>query len=62
MKIEVDRDQCEANGVCVGVAPEVFELDDDDELHISEPDGDIDPRRVAQAVASCPKVALTLRA
>jgi len=62
VRIDVDRDQCEANGLCVGVAPEVFELDDDDELHIVQPGVEIDPKRVAQAVASCPKVALTLRA
>ncbi|MGY4709664.1 ferredoxin [Mycolicibacterium sp. CBM1] len=31
MKIEIDYTRCEGHGVCVGVAPEVFLLEDDDE-------------------------------
>jgi ferredoxin len=60
-QITVDYDQCEANGVCVGVAPEVFELDDDDNLNllITHPEGDqVD--RVRGAVDGCPKRALFL--
>ena len=30
MRVEVDRDRCEGNAVCVGIAPDLFELDDDD--------------------------------
>ena len=30
MRVEVDRDRCEGNAVCVGIAPELFELDDED--------------------------------
>ena len=33
-KIEVDFGLCESNGVCMGIIPEVFELDDDDYLHV----------------------------
>ena len=29
MRVLVDRDLCEANGVCAGLAPGVFDLDDD---------------------------------
>ena len=36
MKIVVDYDECEANAVCVGILPEVFEVDDDDNLHLHE--------------------------
>jgi ferredoxin len=59
MKVSVDPLVCEANGVCVGIAPGVFDLDDDDELHITQPDGDLE--RVTRAVESCPKMALTLK-
>ncbi|MEU7630786.1 ferredoxin [Nocardia sp. NPDC049220] len=62
MKVSVDPDQCEANGICVGIAPDVFELDDDDELHIAE--GEVAADRLAeveQAVAQCPKAALRLQ-
>lgn len=62
MEVVVDYDQCEANGVCEAVAPEVFELDEDDNLHlVGQVDAD-NEQRVRQAVASCPKAALSLRA
>jgi ferredoxin len=61
MKVVVDPRECEANAVCVGIAPEVFELDDDEELHIliPEPGPDLEAR-VREAVDSCPKRALFL--
>ncbi len=34
MEIRVDTDLCEANAVCCGIAPEVFELDDEENLLI----------------------------
>ena len=30
MRVHVDRDRCEGNAICVGIAPDLFELDDDD--------------------------------
>ena len=61
MELRVDRDLCEANGVCTGIAPDVFDLDDDDELVILKPEPPEEMRdRIEQAVASCPKTALSL--
>ncbi|MGB6123809.1 MAG: ferredoxin, partial [Gordonia sp. (in: high G+C Gram-positive bacteria)] len=34
MHIKCDYDLCESNAVCVGMAPDVFELDDNDYLVI----------------------------
>jgi ferredoxin len=61
MRVEVDRDLCEANGVCAGLVPEVFDLDDEDQLHIlpDEVPGAL-ADGVRQAVSSCPKTALRL--
>ncbi|GAB3374348.1 ferredoxin [Amycolatopsis echigonensis] len=57
MEVSVDRSLCEANAVCVGFAPEVFDLDDDENLVIGPvPDSEVE--RVSQAVQSCPKNAL----
>jgi ferredoxin len=59
MQIKVDRDLCEANGVCCGLAPDVFELDDDEMLVVKVEDvpaAALD--RVNQAAARCPKGAL----
>lgn len=58
MELRVDRDLCEANGVCCGVAPDVFALDDDDELVITQPGPDTQLDRVRLAVERCPKNAL----
>ena len=61
MRVAVDRDACEANGVCADLVPEVFDLDDDDELHIAPgpvPESLAD--LVSHAVRSCPKAALRL--
>jgi ferredoxin len=34
MKVVPDYDACEANAVCAGLVPEVFEVDDADNLNI----------------------------
>jgi ferredoxin len=61
MKVSVDALVCEANGVCVGLAPEVFELDDEERLHILIPEPPAELRdKVRHAVRSCPKAALTI--
>jgi len=61
-RVVVDLDECEANGVCVGIAPEMFELDDDDVLHIhvEEPEGEL-AAKAREAVDSCPKRALFVK-
>jgi ferredoxin len=58
-KIVVDYDECEANAVCVGILPAVFDVDDDDNLWV-HPEN-LTPQlhdKVREAVASCPKRAL----
>jgi ferredoxin len=62
MKIVVDYDECEANAVCVGILPDVFEVDDEDKLWVHQeypPDSLLD--KVREAVDSCPKRALALK-
>lgn len=62
MEVIVERDRCEANGVCEGLVPEVFQLDDDDVLHLREPRPPAELLdKVRHAVRSCPKTALKLR-
>ena len=61
MRVTVDTGLCEANAVCAGLVPEVFSVDDEDELHILKsevPPGLADG--VREAVRSCPKMALLL--
>jgi len=61
MRVKVDYDKCESNGLCVAAAPEVFEIRDDDVMYvlISEPTGE-NEARVRQAVRACPKQALSI--
>ena len=59
MKVIVDFDLCEANGLCVAAAPEVFDLVDDDVLELLQPQPASDQyAAVRDAVAACPKQAL----
>jgi len=60
MKIIVDPDRCEGQAVCVGLAPAVFALDDDDEVVRLLVD-DVPPeheKRARKAVAKCAMAAL----
>ncbi|WP_314037524.1 ferredoxin [Dietzia sp. CH92] len=61
MRIIVDPDRCEGQAVCVGLAPAVFALDDDDEVVRLLVD-DVPPeheKRARKAVAKCPMAALS---
>lgn len=60
MKVQVDLNLCEANAICCGLAPKVFQLDDEDVLHIlvDEVPSDLE-KRVLMAIDRCPKAALS---
>jgi ferredoxin len=58
VKVDVDMDLCQSHGECVFAAPEVFELDDDDQLHwVAEPDESL-REKVQQAEKNCPVSAI----
>jgi ferredoxin len=60
-KIEVDWGLCESNGVCMGIIPEVFRLEDDDTLTILQED--VTPEneeKVRDAVRQCPRQAISI--
>ncbi len=62
MRIEVDWDLCESNGVCMGIIPEVFQLGDDDMLTVLQPE--VTPEnesRVRDAVRQCPRQAISIK-
>lgn len=60
-KIEVDFDKCESNAVCMAVAPDHFEVRDDDFLYVlNETPDDADLPKVQEAVDRCPKQAISL--
>jgi ferredoxin len=62
MKIEVDFGLCEANAVCMGIIPEVFQVDDQDYLHVLN--DEVTPENEAQireAVRQCPRQAISIK-
>lgn len=62
MRVSVDRDRCEANAVCCGIAPAVFQLDASEEnLVILQPEVPAELEdRVRLAVSRCPRDALSI--
>lgn len=61
MRVVVDFDACESNAICMGIAPEVFEVDDNDMLQIlDEHPGEPLRARVEEAVRACPKQAISI--
>lgn len=61
MKVVVDFDLCESNATCMAIAPEVFEVRDDDFLYVLQehPPAELHDR-VRQAAERCPKQAISL--
>jgi ferredoxin len=69
MRVKVDYDLCEANAVCMDVAPELFKVDDDDSFHHVSPGAKDDvsgeiPKtlegKAREAVRLCPRQALSI--
>jgi len=61
MKVVVDFDRCNSNAVCMGIAPEVFEVRDDGFLYVlqEEPPEAMRPQ-MEEAVRMCPTQAISL--
>ncbi len=60
-KIVVDFDLCEANAMCMDVAPELFRVDEEDNLHVlleEVPDDLAD--KAGKAARMCPRQAITI--
>ena len=61
MKITVNWSLCDGNGVCASTAPEVFTIDEDDNMQLlQETIGNELVDKVNQAVCMCPKAALSI--
>jgi ferredoxin len=61
MKIVVDYDLCEANARCMQACPEIFEVDDNDNLIVKQETFDAVLRsKVEAAVKACPRQAIKI--
>lgn len=62
MRVVVDFDRCDSTGLCAETAPEIFELGEDDLLHVrAEHPAEPDWAAAELAARACPKLAITLR-
>ena len=61
MKIVVDFDKCKSNAVCMGVAPDIFEVRDDNFLYVLQEEP-AEARRadVEEAIRTCPTGAISV--
>lgn len=60
MKVHVDMNLCQSHGECVGPAPDVFELGDDDVLRWQEDVSDDRRAAVEAAINACPMMAISI--
>jgi ferredoxin len=62
MRVVVDYSRCDSHAVCMGLAPDVFEVgDEDDLLHLlQEHPPEAAREKVREAVRRCPKLALSV--
>jgi len=61
MKVRVDTTKCCGIGLCEATAPTVFEVGDDGQSHVINPEWSEDERpAVEQAVSDCPTGALSI--
>jgi ferredoxin len=61
MNVVVDFDRCESNAVCMGIAPTVFEVRDDDFLYVLDEHPPEEMRsKMEEAVRLCPKQAISI--
>jgi len=55
---EVDPDLCTGCGLCVDIAPNTFELNDEGISEVIDPEGD-DEETIQEAIDSCPAEAIS---
>ncbi len=61
MRVVVDFELCESNALCMAVAPEVFEVGEDDLLYVlDEQPPEALRQKVLAAARTCPKHAITV--
>jgi ferredoxin len=61
MKVVVNFDTCQSNAVCVGIAPEVFEVRDDGFLYIlDEHPPESLRQKLEESVRACPTQSISI--
>ena len=58
LTVRIDRTLCIGSGNCVNIAPEIFEIDEENLVDFMDETPDIDQGRLLEACAICPVDAL----
>lgn len=58
-RIEIDKDACVGDGLCVEEACNTFQMSDEDVVEVADPAGD-EPEVILCAAQSCPTEAIIL--
>ena len=62
MRVSVDGTKCEGHALCAGIAPTVFEVNDEDlAVVVDENPGSATQSEVHSAASACPTMAIVLR-
>jgi ferredoxin len=62
MRVVVDLEACQGNAICMGVAPEVFEIREDGFLYVLNDHPPSSQREaVEEAAMACPTQAITIK-
>jgi ferredoxin len=59
LRIVVDRRKCAGEAICVGIAPEVFDLDEEQIAVVINPEG-TDYDTIMEAAQACPQDAISV--
>lgn len=57
VKVRVDRQVCVGNAMCESIAPKVFQLDENRQSKVVDPDGD-SVEKILEAAENCPVSAI----
>jgi ferredoxin len=61
MKVVVDFDRCDSNGICVQTCPEVFSMDDQGYLYVADDKvAGVSKELLESCVKKCPTEAISL--
>ena len=58
LKIKIDRTTCIATTNCAKVAPEIFELDEENIISFKEDEAEVEKEKIVEACSVCPVNAL----
>ena len=60
LTVRIERTLCIGSGNCINVAPEIFELDEDNIVAFQDETPDIEPDRLTESCVLCPVDALVV--